>query len=235
MKIKVNILCLYWVGDFRGRDFTPEDVHRLYKSVWKHIDRDFDFYVLTNDMDANLPGIKIPLAHPDDWPGWWAKMELYRPGILPRRRTLYMDLDSHVIRSLQPILDYEGDLVLFNTKDKKHKKKHQQQGLSGMVYRYQAATVLYDPWKWTWLYEKFLKDDDYYLKHYRSDQDILGEWIPDQPCFPDTWLMKMGELERTRVFQTQPPAKVIIITGQTISGGFRRTHEIEWFEKMARG
>ena len=72
-------------------------------------------------MEANLPGIKIELKHADDWPGWWAKMELYRPRILPRLRTLYMDLDSHVIRSLQPILDYEGDLVMFNTKDKKHK------------------------------------------------------------------------------------------------------------------
>lgn len=235
MKAKVNILCLYWVGDFRGRDFTPEDVYRLYKSVWEHIDRDFEFYVLTNDMEAVLPGIKIELKHPDDWIGWWAKMELYRPGILPHLRTLYMDLDSHIIRSLQPMLDHEGDLVLFNTKDKRHRMKHAQQGVGGMVYRYQAATILYDPWKWAWLYEKFLQDDDYYLSHYRSDQDILGEWIPDQPCFPDEWLMKMGTLEKNPTFRKRAPAEVIIITGQTKSGGFRKTYEIPWFEKMARG
>lgn len=235
MKEKVNILCLYWTGDFRGRDFKPMDVTRLFLSVDKHIDRPFDFFVLTNDMSAELPGTKIQLAHPDDWPGWWAKMELYRPGILPKRRTLYMDLDSHAIRSLQPILDYEGDLVLFNTKDKKHKIKHTQQGIGGMVYRYQAATILYNPWEFSWMYEKFKKDWDYYLEHYRSDQDILGEWIPDQPTFPDYWLMKMGGLEKNPAFKTRPPAEVIIITGQTKSGGFRRTHEIKWFEKMARG
>lgn len=234
MKAEMNILCLYWVGDFRGRNFIPADVWRLYHSVLKHIDRPFDFYVLTNQMDANLPGTKIELAHADDWPGWWSKMELYRPGILPNRRTLYMDLDSHAIRPLQPILDYEGDLVMFNTKDLRHKIKHIHQGISGLVYRYQAATILYNPWEWGWLYEKFEQDWDYYLEHYRSDQDILGEWIPNQPCFPDQWLMKMGTVEKSPVHSKHPPDKVIIITGQTRRGGFRKTHEIKWFEEMAR-
>ena len=234
MKEKVNILCLYWIGDFRGRDFKPMDVARLFMSVEKHIDRPFEFFVLTNDMKADLPGTKIELKHSDDWPGWWSKMELYRPSILPKRRTLYMDLDSHVIRSLQPILDYEGDLVMFNTKDKKHISSHRQQGIGGMVYRYQAATILYDPWKWAWLYDKFLQDWDYYLEHYRSDQDILGEWIPNQPTFTDTWLMKMGTLEKNIAFRKKAPNDVIIITGQTKRGGFRKTHEILWFEKMAR-
>lgn len=235
MNAKVNILCLYWVGDFRGRDFQPEDVHRLYKSVWAHIDRDFDFYVLTNDMSADLPGIKIQLKHPDDWPGWWSKMELYRPGIIPALRTLYMDLDSHVIRSLGPILDYEGDLVMFETKDRGHIRKHTRQGIEGMVYKYQAATILYTPDEWGWVYEKFLRDWDYYITHYRSDQDILGEWIPNQPMFPGKWLMKMGKIEKSIALRKSMPDDVIIVTGQTKHGGFRRTDEIEWFEKEARG
>lgn len=237
MRAKVNIACLYWVGDFRERNFKPDDVRRLYASVHKNIDRPFEFFVLTNDMSLSIPEVnKIPLAHADDWPGWWGKMELYRPDILPKRRTLYMDLDSHAIRSLQPILDYEGGLVMFNTKDKKHRIKHKMQGIGGMVYRFQAATILYNPWEYTWLYEKFLQDDDYYLEHFRSDQDILGEWLPkDQPVFPDQWLMKMGTLERTPTFRSRPPNDVIIVTGQTKSGGFRKTHEIPWFEKMARG
>ena len=233
MKEKVNIMCLYWVGDFRGRDFTADDVWRLYHSVLKHADRPFDFYVLINDINANVPGTRIKLLHGDDWPGWWSKMELYRPD-LPAGRTLYLDLDSHVIRPLQPILDFEGDLVLFNTKDKRHISKHHQQGIDGLVYRYQAATILFNSRKWSWIYDKFLADWDYYLEHYRSDQDILGEWIPNQPCFPDYWLMKMGVLERNPAFRKRAPAEVIIVTGQPPSGLFRKTQEIEWFEKMAR-
>lgn len=227
MKDKVNIICLYWVGDFRGRDFTTNDVWRLYHSVLKHCDRPFNFYVLTNDMDAYVPGNKIELLHGDDWPGWWAKMELHRAD-LPMGRTLYMDLDSHAIRSLWPILDYEGDLVMFP-----HKTNPRNQE-PGLVHKYQAATMLFTPGKFSWMYDKFLADWDYYLSHYRSDQDVMGEWIPDQPVFPGKWLMKLNVIEKNRKLRTAPPKDVIIITGQTKSGGFRRTHEIPWFEKMAR-
>ena len=232
LKDKVNIICLYWVGEFRGRDFTPMDVTRLFLSVDKHIDRPFDFYVLTNDMTVDVPGTKIELLHGDDWPGWWAKMELYRPD-LPSGRTLYMDLDSHCIRSLGPILDTPGDLVLFDDRTQQHAKKHAQRGEQGWVYRYQAATILFNPGQWNWLYNKFLQDDDYYLEHFRSDQDILGEWIPDQPTFPKEWMIKLAVVAKKH--RDKPPEDVIIVTGQPKKSGFRRTHEILWFEKEARG
>ncbi len=218
MKLKINIICLYWVGDFRGRDFIANDVWRLYHSVLKHADRPFDFYVLTNDMEANVPGTKIELLHGNDWPGWWAKMELYRPD-LPAGRTLYMDLDSHVIHSLQPIFDFEGDLVLFDSQD---------------TSRYQAATILFNATEFTWLYDKFKKDWNYYLLNYRSDQDLLGEWIPDQPTFPKEWMIKLRNIMGSPVFRRNPPEDVIIVTGQPSRGGFRRTHEIPWFEETAR-
>ena len=82
-----------------------------------------------------------------------------------------MDLDSHVINSLQPIFDFEGDMVLFG--DRADPRQH-----GGLVKRYQAATILFNTREFVWLYEKFKQDWDYYLEHYRSDQDILGEWIP---------------------------------------------------------
>jgi hypothetical protein len=226
MKEKVNIMCIYWTGDFRGRDFSPLDVHRLYQTVNKHIDRSFNFYCLTNDMNCDVPGTKIALKHPDDWPGWWAKMELHRPD-LPSGRTLYMDLDSHAIRSLQPILDTRGDLVMFNARMEKN--------TPGVVCRYQAATMLFDPGKFSWIYDKFMQDWAYYINHYRSDQDILGEWVPDQPAFQDEWLIKMSRLVKNREYWNHPPKKVIIVTGQPKQGWFRRTREIPWFEKMARG
>lgn len=226
MKDRVNIMCLYWVGDFRGRDFSTDDVKRLHASVSKHCDRPFDFYVLTNDMNCDVPGTKIELRHGDDWPGWWAKMELHRDD-LPSGRTLYMDLDSHAIRSLGPILDTEGDLVMFNGRtDKKQ--------IAGIVHCYQAATMLFTPGKFVWMYEKFLQDWDYYLEHYRSDQDIMGEWIPDQPVFPAEWLLKLGAVTKIRPLALKPPPRTIIVTGQPKNGLFRNTHKVVWLEKMAR-
>jgi len=232
MKDKINIMCLYWVGDFRGRDFTPLDVHRLFQSVSKWIDRPFDFYVLTNDMTADTPGTKIELLHGDDWEGWWSKMELYRPD-LPAGRTLYLDLDSHVVKSLQPILDFEGDLVLFNDKIRKHAAKHARRGEMGWVYRYQASAILFNPGEFVWLYEKFEQDWDYYIEHYRSDQDILGEWIPNQPTFPGRWLIKLAVLMK-QGGNSEYLRDAILVTGQPKHDWFRKLESIEWFEEIAR-
>jgi len=235
MKDAVNILCLYWVGEFRERDFRPIDVVRLHQSVSKWIDRPFNFYVLTNDMQADIPGTKIELLNPDDWPGWWSKMELYRPD-LPKGRTLYLDLDSHVVGPLAPILDFKGDLVLFDDRTRQHEPKHIARGENGWVYRYQAATILFDAGAFVWLYEKFERDWDYYVVHYRSDQDILGEWIPNQPTFPRQWMIKTAELiklhDRMKLFVK--PKDLIISTGQPKRNLFRKLKEMQWFEEIAR-
>lgn len=235
MKDKVNIICLYWVGKFRGRDFGYKDIERLYQSVRKHIDRAFDFYVLTNDHEAlqwtehhkptNM--FVIPLHH--NWPGWWSKMELHRPD-LPKGRTLYMDLDSHAIRSLQPILDYPGDLVMFETGI--HPRKWPRLEKSGWVCKYQAATMLFDSGTkcMTDVYERFCADPVKWMMRFRSDQDVMGEWLPNQPTFPRNWMCK---LETVRSY-AKPPEDVIIVTGQPPDGLFRKTGSIPWFEQMAR-
>jgi len=226
MSGKVNVICLYWLGEFRGRDFTEEDVWRLYMSVNKHIDRDFDFYVLTNDMTANVPGTKIVLSNPVEWPGWWSKMDLHRSD-LPTGRTLYLDLDSHVIRSLQPILDTPGDLVMFSNRV--------NVGNAYIIKRYQAATMLFTPGEMEKKYQllsKFSENYRHYMVIYRSEQDLMGAWIPHQSTFNDKWLLKASTLQKK--YRDSPPEDVIIITGQPKNNFFRRTEEVPWLEKMAR-
>ncbi len=228
MKETVNILCLYWVGEFRGRDFTMNDVERLYRSVRKHIDRPFTFYCLTNSEEGFPSHIKvIPLIYA--WPGWWSKMEIHRPD-LPSGRTLYMDLDSHVMRSLGPILDFKGDLVMFDTQIPKSKwawlKKDK------WVCRYQAATMLFTPGTEVMrkVWNTFLLSPKRYMNQYRSDQDIMGDWIPDQPTFPANWMSKLDYIRRNPTL----PEQTIIVTGQTRDGLFRNTKLIPWFEETAR-
>jgi len=230
-KEQVNIICLYWVGEFRGRNFCDNDVARLRESVDKHIDRPYTFYCLTNKMDADIPAKKIELLHPE-WPGWWSKMDLHRSD-LPEGRTLYLDLDSHVISDLGPMLDYPGDLVMFDTRTSPRKQRRADHYFKteGIVWRYQSAVMLFDPGAMSWLYDRFLKDPDRWMERFRSEQDLMGEWIPDQPMFPARWMIKLA------TFRTQPNTsinKTIIITGQPKDIDFRNPECTPWLEKLAR-
>jgi len=221
----MNIICLYWVGEFRGRDYTINDVLRLRQSVDKHITRPYTFYCLTNDLNSEIPAVIIPLKH--NWPGWWSKMELHRPD-LPAGRTLYLDLDSHVVNNLDPILDFPGDLVMFKTKESE--KKQRKNIDPTLIYKYQAATMLFDPGAMKQVYDKFRKNSELCMKKFRSDQDIMAAWIPNQPTFPDNWMQKLGSYKKGKVLEKD----TIIITGQPKGKSFRHPEFAPWLEKVAR-
>lgn len=54
--------------------------------------------VCLTDCDIDHPGVEaVPLVH--DWPGWWSKIELFRPGLLAGP-TLYLDIDTVVVGAL---------------------------------------------------------------------------------------------------------------------------------------
>lgn len=70
-----------------GGDFTPAHVQWLAQQVPGLV-------CLT---DTDVPGVKtLPLYY--SWPGWWSKMELFRPDI--RGDLLYLDLDTVVMGDL---------------------------------------------------------------------------------------------------------------------------------------
>lgn len=53
----------------------------------------------------------IPLEH--DLPGWWSKLELFRPGLFDGP-VLYLDLDTLVTGDLTDLLAYRGDFAMLS-------------------------------------------------------------------------------------------------------------------------
>ena len=162
-------------------------------------------------MKADVPAEKIELVK--NWPGWWSKVELFRPDI-PCGRTLYLDLDTYIVGSLKPILDFEGDLVMFPSPYGRKKKVNTEGKI--VVQRYQTGTMLFTPGKLSHVFRDFHKTASLYMQTYRSEQDIYGEWLPNQPTFPARWLMKIGEYKK--IGRTRE--NTIIITGNK-DGEFR--------------
>ncbi len=82
-----------------GGVYSPGWVDRLQRQVEEHISPS-RFVCLTDYVD--LKSEYIELKH--DWPGWWSKLELFRPGLF-EGPVLYIDLDTLVVGPLPDLLD----------------------------------------------------------------------------------------------------------------------------------
>lgn len=85
------------------RPYRVEHVAKLARGVARWLAEPHRFVCLTDQVaEVEAEGIEaIPLL--TDWPGWWAKLELFRPGLLTGP-TLYLDLDSLVVGPLAPLV-----------------------------------------------------------------------------------------------------------------------------------
>lgn len=88
------IVCVYRTGG----DFTPKYVYRLKRAVDRH-SKNQDFVCLTDDKDLDCN--KIMLKH--DWPGWWSKIELFRPDI-ELKNAVYLDLDTIIFQDITDLI-----------------------------------------------------------------------------------------------------------------------------------
>lgn len=80
-----------------GGDFLPRHVQALRRAVFENSPPGTEFVCLS---DTPIPGVKTrPLFY--NWPGFWAKMELFAPWM--EGDFLYMDLDTVI---LGPIDDF---------------------------------------------------------------------------------------------------------------------------------
>ncbi|RRH94107.1 hypothetical protein EH240_27785 [Mesorhizobium tamadayense] len=88
-----------------GGEFEPRHVVRLLDQVNEHLPR-AKFRCFS---DVDVQGVEvIPLQH--EWPGFWAKMELFRPE-LPDD-WLFFDLDTSIVGSLADMAAVEGPVIL---------------------------------------------------------------------------------------------------------------------------
>lgn len=90
-----------------GGVYTVEHVRSL---VWQIQQNAIGVGILClTDVPFVIPGVNtISLSY--RWPGWWSKMELFKPNI--RGDLLYLDLDTVVLGSLNDLLAIEQRAML---------------------------------------------------------------------------------------------------------------------------
>jgi hypothetical protein len=96
-----------------GGEYQPEHVARLCQQVAQHAPAGTLCICFTDQPEAvttlgidvmplehNWPGSPRKVPRFNVWPGWWAKMEVFRF----QGPALYLDLDSTVVGNLEPLL-----------------------------------------------------------------------------------------------------------------------------------
>lgn len=189
------IASVLWQGP--KSPYHPLHVERLRRHVERHAPK-HRFVCLTNAPHWEHPeGIDlIPLE--DGNKGWWAKIELFRPGLFTER-VLYLDLDVEIVGDLTPLYEFDAPFAAIDD---------YQTALRGKAGKQINSSVMaFDPGA----------GDDAYTpepptEKYFGDQDWISAAIPDIARFPMTWCPSYRWQVRT--FGCAPDAKVIVYHGQ---------------------
>jgi len=144
-----------------GSVYGPEWLRKLRAGVEGHVSFVPRFKVL---WDFNL-------TH--QWPGWWAKIELFTPGRF-RGQVLFMDLDTLVTGDLADILAYRGEFAI--CRDFYHN------------HRMQSCVMSWCPGPHTHhIYERFTADPEHFMQRYRSDQEFIEDSLKETGLQADYW------------------------------------------------
>lgn len=104
----LTVACVYRTGG----EYSRRSVVDLLASVAPQLARTPHRVVCLTDSDEDLGCERVPLQH--GWPGWWSKIELFRPGALPDGPKFYLDLDTVAVRPMDDIVLGHTFTVLTN-------------------------------------------------------------------------------------------------------------------------
>ena len=109
-----------------------------------------------------------------DFPGWWAKIELFKPGRFVGP-VLFMDLDTLVVGSLKNLLGYRGEFAI--CRDFYHPT------------RMQSCVMAWTPGPHTAsIYDRFTSDPHRWMRKFRSDQEFIEDTLlREVGLVPDYW------------------------------------------------
>jgi hypothetical protein len=156
----MDVVCLKW-----GDKFNYEHVNRLYNMVRKNLDCDFNFICYTensNDIDSNI----IIRSLPDyDLETWWWKLTLFEH--TTKNITLFLDLDVVIQNNITYLKNYcvENMLCLIKAYWKPYQLEQFDTNLNSSVMIWKGDCT--DIWN------KFKKDQDYYMLKYHGIDGYL--------------------------------------------------------------
>jgi hypothetical protein len=184
----LTVACVYkggvWTPSKLPGGYGPRHVERLRKLAARYLTVPHRFVCLTDDVAGVAEAVAgnhkhpvelIPLIH--GWPGWWSKLELFRPGLLTKGRVLYIDLDTDIVGNIDHMVGNKKFTVLLNLSSRKRGRIG-----SGLMF-----------WNgdYSYLYKVFREEPDKCMGVYSKtsdrwgDQGLLQEHLDSWLCWQD--------------------------------------------------
>lgn len=180
----ITVACV-WVK--ANVPFEAAYVGRLHAMVTRHLPTPFRFVCLT-DRPAQLPAgveaIRIPSI--GSLFGWWAKLQLFNEAHGFTGRMLYLDLDTLVLQSLLPIVEYPSPFALVPHAGTFNGKK----GLS-VVKRFNSSVMAWDAGVNDHLFADW---SPAVAARLFGDQDWIGERTEHGEKMPLEWFPRISEI-----------------------------------------
>lgn len=203
----MRVVCVKW-----GTLYGPEYVHKLHNMVARHLPIPHEFVCMT---ERPLEGLTcIPLAC--EYEGWWQKIGLFRPGLLPGDN-LYLDLDVVITDSLLPLaaLLYESP-GLWARDDFSYSLRNPRRGLGAETQRLLGGPGTVNSSVMLW------KDDTARVVWDTFTPAVMGEVHGDQNhlsrvLWPDGIRFIPDPLVNSykyHVLRGEPPAPVVVFHGE---------------------
>lgn len=203
------VACVLWMGEFRNREYDPEWVLRLQSMVDRQFLKgaDYQFWCITNaDINPSVAeALGITIRRPQNsWPGWWSKIELFRPGLFPEgAKVLYLDLDTLIVGGLAPMFRFEKPAFMPPSYEFAGGKPA---GGEGIVDGVQSSCFCFKAGELCHLYANMGQRA---IDLYRGDQDYISASFHDYEHMPKEWFQKLrnctsGPPEGARVILSMP-------------------------------
>lgn len=181
-------------GSFYGLEY----LERLAEGIKEHSGH--ELWCLS---DIDVPN-RIPLQH--DWPGWWSKMELFRPDI--EGRLFYLDLDTVICGDIRHMLEV-AELTVLRHRYRWAEDRRVGSGL--MMLPESCRPMMWNAW---------IRNSDTHNK--RGDQDFMENvWTSHQKwqdLFPGQVLSVKEDCKR----RTPEDARIVYYHGTP------KPHENGW-------
>lgn len=161
-----------------GREYRIEHVAALAGEVRRHLSMPYRLVCLTNQVHkVGAVGIEA-VRLPDDWPGWWSKICLFKPGLF-EGPCFYLDLDTRIVAPID-------DIVLghrFTVLESFWSPERIGSGMMAWDTRKGDLSPLYD--KFSWNPHDYMRE--YVTTEKWGDQGFIRF---NSPVEPERWQMK---------------------------------------------